>query len=74
MQDLLPELYPEENSRPKLIGPDMGGLRGNDLDQWEKGVEYLREYVDSCKELDVNLYALTHHEYVEVPFDDYVWN
>eukprot|EP00730_Choanoeca_flexa_P019632 TRINITY_DN9598_c0_g1_i2.p1 TRINITY_DN9598_c0_g1~~TRINITY_DN9598_c0_g1_i2.p1 ORF type:complete len:595 (+),score=113.64 TRINITY_DN9598_c0_g1_i2:94-1785(+) len=64
LQALLVELWHDKNTRPKIFGPDPHSMRtGRDP---PKTVPFLRDFASNCSAKGVDLYALTHHEYIEV--------
>ena len=67
LSKLIDELYPDENNRPKLIGPDVHGFHDpiEESDGKEK-LTYMVDFADNCSELGLKLHALTHHEYIEI--------
>eukprot|EP00041_Stephanoeca_diplocostata_P007397 m.105224 g.105224 ORF g.105224 m.105224 type:complete len:597 (-) comp16856_c0_seq3:464-2254(-) len=68
LSKLLGELYPDANTRPKIIGPDIHGFhQGDDIVTAKKKLVYLNGFAKNCSNLNVTLHALTHHEYIEVP-------
>lgn len=57
----------EPAARPKLIGPDPHGFHSAPMDAADaKKLEYLRDFALYAKALHIPMFALTHHEYVEV--------
>lgn len=64
LQELVDELWPGNVTKPKLIGPDPHSLK---QDGPEKAIlDWIRDFLQGCKEHSVDLYAMTHHEYIEV--------
>jgi hypothetical protein len=68
LADLLKELYPDKATRPKLIGPDVHGLK-TDQDSLPTGekLRFVGDFGEAAAKSGVLLHALTHHEYIEVP-------
>jgi len=66
LNQLLQKLYPDEISRPKIIGPDPHSLTTS-LNL--KIITYLRDFTQRIVTLGVPLFAITHHEYIEVNDD-----
>jgi hypothetical protein len=68
LQRLLTELFPSAESRPKIVGPDPHGWHGAPKPGDEK-LTFLNEFASECRRLGVELFALTHHEYIELGQD-----
>lgn len=61
LHNLTLELWPEEASRPSLLGPDRHSFhKGSDVDS------YIKDFVAECDVAGVPLFGATHHEYTEV--------
>ena len=68
LQQLLVDLFPNAASRPKIIGPDTHGWHGPPPDpESDSKLQFLRNFTALCKSLGVDLFAVTHHEYIEIP-------
>jgi heparanase 1 len=69
LQALLVDLFPDAASRPKVVGPDII-LRAfkdpNTTVSNNAALRYLAEFAANCSALGVDLYAVTHHEYLEL--------
>ena len=60
---LLLELYPLEQTRPKLIGPDIHGFHSGDFSSSKKDeakLEFMVEFAGNCTRLGVPLYPRPH--------------
>eukprot|EP00045_Choanoeca_perplexa_P003552 m.31844 g.31844 ORF g.31844 m.31844 type:complete len:570 (+) comp12107_c0_seq1:2-1711(+) len=64
LQDLIVSLWPDESHRPKILGPDPHSMRTGS--STESTIRFLKEFALNCSAKGVDLYALTHHEYIEV--------
>jgi len=60
LYNLTVELWPDEDSRPKLLGPDRHSFHDGNIDS------YIKDFVVECQKANVPLYGATHHEYIEV--------
>lgn len=60
--------FPHNATRPKLIGPDIMMQSWQDpLTAKAQGyMSYLQHFVANCSLFGVDLYAVTHHEYLEI--------
>lgn len=68
LSELVASLWPNESTRPKLIGPDVHGFHGNPNNSKadRQKLQYLTDFVRNCSHMHVDLHAATHHEYIEV--------
>eukprot|EP01052_Picozoa_sp_SAG31_P001767 SAG31_NODE_59_length_29571_cov_20.443506_27_plen_194_part_00 len=66
LQQLLIDLFPNVTKRPRLIGPDISGFKDHFA---AEHAEYMLTFANECNRLGIELWALTHHEYIEVPQD-----
>eukprot|EP00656_Telonema_subtile_P048834 TRINITY_DN5925_c0_g1_i4.p1 TRINITY_DN5925_c0_g1~~TRINITY_DN5925_c0_g1_i4.p1 ORF type:complete len:543 (-),score=115.86 TRINITY_DN5925_c0_g1_i4:109-1737(-) len=64
LSELLSELWPAEEGRPRLIGPDPHSFKQDGVDQ--KTIEWIQAFMIECTALQVPLHAVSHHEYIEV--------
>lgn len=69
LHEMLLEVYQSVGPpRPKLIGPDIHGFHnGNFASKDNDSVQYMVDFAKNCSALGVPLFALTHHEYIDVP-------
>ena len=66
LRDLLRELWPDPGSRPVIIGPDVHGFHNGIGVPTNVRTTYMIEFARIAEELGVPMFALTHHEYIEV--------
>jgi heparanase 1 len=62
LHNLTIELWPDAAKRPVLFGPDPHSFHAASGDQFN----WIAEWLATCAELDVPVWGVTHHEYVEV--------
>jgi len=64
LYDLTVELWPDASKRPKLYGPDPHSFKQNG--PTKSTLDWIAAFMDGMRNRGVPLYAVTHHEYVEV--------
>ena len=65
LYQLLTELFPDASSRPKIIGPDPNGWHSTPTAD-DKRLAFMNEFASELQRLKVPLFAMTHHEYIEI--------
>ena len=62
LHNLTIELWPNEQQRPPLFGPDPHSFHG------PTGVmlQWIGDWIDACHDRHVPIHGVTHHEYIEV--------
>ena len=62
------EKFPHNATRPKIIGPDIMMRSWHDPSSAKAQgyLSYLTQFVENCTLFGVDLYAVTHHEYLEI--------
>ena len=67
LYQLIIELWPNEQTRPVLYGPDPHSLHNGNM-SGPTGVElnWIGDWIDACHELKIPIRGVTHHEYIEV--------
>ena len=68
LHQVIMDKFPHNSTRPKIIGPDIMMQSWNDPSSTKAQgyISYLTEFVRNCSLLGVDLYAVTHHEYLEI--------
>lgn len=62
---VLQDVFPDQEERPRVIGPDPHGFHLPGEVAGEKGLHFIH-VMGNLSELRTPLYAATHHEYIEV--------
>jgi heparanase 1 len=68
LHKLLVELFPQLSTRPRIIGPDIA-MEASFNSSWvdvPAAIVYMQQFVGNCSVLGVDLYAVTHHEYLKI--------
>jgi len=64
LHNLTVELWPDKTRRPRLIGPDPHSFKQDGVEA--PLIDWMEDFMRTAKELEVPIYAVTHHEYIEV--------
>lgn len=68
LHKLLVELFPQLSTRPRIVGPDIA-MEASFNSSWvdvPAAIVYMQQFVGNCSVLGVDLYAVTHHEYLKI--------
>jgi len=63
LQTLLIKHWPDASTRPHIIGPSPHSFKQTGPDS---KLEWIADFEDGCKKLGVDLFAMSHHEYIEI--------